>query len=50
MNNYNCDLTIHVWDKNEAEFHLTIEATGETAEDETRLVKHLENYKFDLSG
>ncbi len=50
MNNYNCDLTIHVWDKNEAEFHLTIEATGETAEDETRLVKHLENYKFDLTG
>ncbi|HEX2967558.1 MAG TPA: hypothetical protein VHO46_00540 [Bacteroidales bacterium] len=50
IENYDCDLIIHVWDKQEAEFHLTVEATGKTSDDEARLVKYLENYQFNNSG
>ena len=48
--NYNCDLVIHVWDKSETEYHLTVEATGKTSDDEARLLKYLENYNFEHSG
>jgi len=46
FNNYNCDVVIHVWYKPEAEYHLTVEATGKTTDDETRLLKYLENMNF----
>jgi hypothetical protein len=32
------------------EYHLTIDVTGKTPDDEARLLKYLENYKFDHSG
>ena len=50
LDNYNCDLVIHAWEKSETEFHLTVEATGKTPDDEARLVKFLENLKFPNSG
>ncbi|HVN58325.1 MAG TPA: hypothetical protein VMT63_08525 [Bacteroidales bacterium] len=46
FDNYNCDLVIHTWEKSLAEYHLTIEATGKTQEDEERLVRYLEKYDF----
>jgi hypothetical protein len=50
FDNYNCDIVIHVWDKSEVEYHLTIGVTGKTTDDETRLLKYLENYNFTHSG
>jgi len=50
FDNYNCDLTIHSWDKSEAEYHLTIEVTGRTKDDEERLLKFIEGYNFSHSG
>jgi len=49
MDNFDCDLVIHVTDKNETEFHLTLVATGLTKDDETRLMNFLDNYKFSSS-
>jgi hypothetical protein len=48
--NYNCDLVIHGWEKSETEYHLTVEATGKTQDDEKRLISFLENYSFSHSG
>lgn len=48
--NYNCDLVIHVWNKSETEYHLTIEATGKSEDDEARLLRYLGNYTFSHSG
>jgi hypothetical protein len=39
-----------VWDKSETEYHLTVEMTGRSADDESRLLKYLENYSFSHSG
>lgn len=50
FDNYNCDLVIHVWNKSETEYHLTVEATGRGEDDEARLLKYLEDYKFSQSG
>jgi hypothetical protein len=50
FNNYNCDLIVHGWEKSETEYHLKIEATGKTEDDEKRLLKFLENYSFAHSG
>jgi hypothetical protein len=44
VNNYDCDLVIHTWDKDEAEYRLSVNA--ETRSDEDALV--LENYIRDL--
>ncbi len=49
FDNYNCDLVIHVWNKSETEYHLTVEATGSGEDDESRLLKYLEDYKFSYS-
>ncbi len=50
FDNYNCDLAVHAWDRSEIEYHLTVEATGKTADDEARLLKYIENFNFGHSG
>lgn len=50
LDNYNCDMVVHIWNKSETEYHLTVEATGRGEDDEARLLKYLEDYKFSQSG
>lgn len=44
--NYDCNLTIHVWDKAETEYRLAIDATSLTEKDKELLDKFLQNLKF----
>lgn len=46
FDNYNCNMTIHAWDKGEAEFHLIVDATARSAEDAATLDTYLQNMKF----
>jgi hypothetical protein len=46
MNNYDCNLTIHVWDKAEAEYHLMVDAETRSDEDAAALDLYLQNLKF----
>ncbi len=46
LDNYNCEVVVHSWEKSEAEFHLIIEATGKGPDDEQRLLKYLDNLTF----
>lgn len=46
FDNYDCNLTVHVWDKNETEYHLSIDATGKSDEDTDLLDKYLQELKF----
>ena len=49
LDNYDCNVTIHVWDKGEAEYHLTIDAKTRSDEDATVLDNYLQNLKFSNS-
>jgi len=49
MDNYDCNLTIHVWDKGETEYHLTVDAKTRTDADADILDKFLTNLKFSNS-
>jgi hypothetical protein len=44
--NYDCNLTIHTWDKGEAEYHLVVDASAKTDDDASKLEKYLDNLKF----
>lgn len=46
MNNYDCNLTIHVWDKAEAEYHLIVDAETRSDEDAAALDLYLQNLKY----
>ena len=50
FNNYDCNLTIHTWDKAEAEYHMMIDATARTEEDAATLGKYLDNLTFTNSA
>jgi hypothetical protein len=47
--NYDCNLTIHIWDKAETEYRLTIDASPVSEEDKELLDKFLQNMKFSNS-
>jgi len=49
FDNYECNFTIHTWDKGETEFHLTVDAKIKSDEDATVLDKYLQNLKFSNS-
>jgi hypothetical protein len=46
VDNYDCNLTIHTWDKGETEYHLTVDAKTHTDDDADILDKFLTNMKF----
>jgi len=48
--NYDCDLTIHTWDKTEIEYVMSLDATLKTAEDAKRLDGFIEDLKFSHSA
>jgi hypothetical protein len=47
--NYDCDLTIHTWDKPEIEYVMTVDATLKSEEDARRLDEHIGDLKFSSS-
>jgi hypothetical protein len=50
LDNYDCNLTIHTWDKGEAEYRLTVGAKTRSDEDADVLDKYLQNLKFSNSA
>lgn len=50
LENYDCNVTIHTWDKGETEFHLIIDAKTRSDEDAAVLDKYLQNLKFSNSA
>jgi hypothetical protein len=50
LNNYNCNLIIHTWDKGETEYRLTIDAKTRSEEDAAILDKYLQDMKFSNSA
>jgi hypothetical protein len=50
IDNYDCNLTIHTWDKSEAEYHLMVDAKTRTDEDAIALDDYLQNLKFSNSA
>ena len=50
LENYECNVTIHTWDKGETEFHLVIDAKTKSDEDAAVLDKYLQNLKFTSSS
>jgi hypothetical protein len=46
FNNYDCDLTIHTWDKAEIAYTMNVDATLKTEEDARRLDRYIENLEF----
>jgi hypothetical protein len=50
LENYECNVTIHTWDKGETEFRLTIDAKTRSDEDAGVLDKYLQNLKFSNSA
>jgi len=49
MENYDCNIIVHTWDKGETELKLTIDAETRTDEDAAVLDKFLQNLKFSNS-
>lgn len=49
MENYNCNLSIHTWDKGETELRLTIDAETNSDEDAAALEKYLREMVFSNS-
>jgi hypothetical protein len=50
FNNYDCDLTIHTWEKREIEYVLTVDATTRTEEDAGVLDSYLDGLEFSHSA
>lgn len=50
FNNYDCDLTIHTWDRPEIEYTMSVDATLRTEEDAGRLDRYIENLEFSHSA
>jgi hypothetical protein len=49
-NNYDCDIVIHTWDKNEAEYRLTIDMEARSEGDAEALDNYLSNMVFNHSA
>ena len=49
MDNYDCNLIIHTWDKGEAEYRLTIDAQTRSDEDGILLENYLQGLEFSAS-
>jgi hypothetical protein len=49
IDNYDCNLTIHTWDKGESEFRLTLEGEAKSAEDATVLQNYIQGLVFSTS-
>lgn len=49
IDNYDCNLIVHTWDKGETEFNLTIDAKTKSDEDAKVLDSFLQNLKFSNS-
>ncbi len=47
--NYDCNLTIHTWDKPEIEYVMTVDATLKSEEDARKLDDHINDLKFSNS-
>jgi hypothetical protein len=50
FNNYDCDLIIHTWDKQEIAFDMSVDATMKSEEDARRLDTYLEEMEFSHSA
>ncbi len=50
FNNYDCDLVIHTWDKQEIAFDMSVDATLKTEEDARRLDSYLDEMEFSHSA
>jgi len=50
FNNYDCNLTIHTWDKSEISYALTVDATLKSDEDARRLDGFIEELEFSHSA
>jgi len=50
LDNYNCNLTIHTWDKSETEYHLSVDAKTRSDEDAIILDNYLRDLKFSSSA
>jgi len=50
FSNYDSDLVIHTWDKNEIAYYMSVKATLKTTEDASRLDTYLEELKFSHSA
>ncbi len=49
INNYDCDLVIHTWDKHEMVYDMTINATLKSEEDASRLENYLDKLEVEHS-
>lgn len=49
FNNYDCDMTIKIWDKPITEYKMHVTAKGSSEEDVEKLDSYLKNLKFDSS-
>jgi hypothetical protein len=49
FNNYDCDLTIHTWDKPEIAYTMSVDASLKTEEDARRLDAYIEELEFSHS-
>jgi hypothetical protein len=50
LDNYDCNVTIHIWDKGETEYRLTIDARTRSDEDAAVLDRYLQDLKFSNSS
>lgn len=50
FNNYDCDLVIHTWDRQEISYDMSVDATLKTEEDAERLDAYIENLEFSHSA
>ena len=50
FDNYDCNLTIHTWDKAETEYHLIVDAKTKSDEDAAVLDKYIQNLRFSSSA
>ncbi len=50
FNNYDCDLTIHTWDKPEIEYKMSVDATLRTGEDAARMDRYINDLDFSHSA
>ena len=50
LNNYDCDVVIHTWDKNEAEYHLIVDVQAKSDGDAELLDSYLKDLSFTSSS
>lgn len=50
LDNYDCNIVIHTWDKAETEYHLIVDATPRSESDAAALDNYINNLKFQSSA